>query len=135
MITYKTSPKITNAELSELFANAWNSQVHTEYANQLTSYNVWVCAYDGDKLVGFVRVVWDAGKHGFILDTTTHSDYQNHGVGTELLSRVAAASIDLGIKWLHVDFEPQFTEFYRRSGFRHTEAGLMNLESDKSTQK
>jgi len=134
MLTYKTSPKITNAELSELFANAWTGQIPTEYANQLTSDNVWVCAYDGGKLVGFVRVVWDAGKHGFVLDTTTHTDYQNHGIGTELLSRVAAASRDRGIKWLHVDFESRLTEFYRRSGFQHTEAGLMNLESDTPIQ-
>jgi len=105
MLTYKTSPKITNAELSELFANAWTGQIPTEY-----------------------------GKHGFVLDTTTHTDYQNHGIGTELLSRVAAASRDRGIKWLHVDFESRLTEFYRRSGFQHTEAGLMNLESDTPIQ-
>jgi hypothetical protein len=31
------------------------------------------------------------------------------------------------VSWLHVDFEPRYAEFYRRCGFRRTEAGLMAL--------
>ena len=31
------------------------------------------------------------------------------------------------VVWLHVDYEPHLLDFYRRCGFRHTEAGLMHL--------
>jgi len=129
MIVYKASPPVSNAELSELFASAWNGEASTNCADKLTDHTVWVCAFDGSKLVGFVKVLWDGGKHGFVLDTTTHAEYQRRGIATELLRRVSTASKDLGIVWLHVDFEPKLTDFYRKVGYLHTHAGLLNLGS------
>lgn len=129
MINYKVSPKLTNTELTELFADSWGKPVNSDHVHELSSQTVWVAAYDQEKLIGFVKVVSDGGKHGFVLDTTTHSSYQSRGVGTELLKRVSEASKAQGIQWLHVDFEAQHTEFYRRAGFRHTEAGVLNLDS------
>ena len=132
MITYEISPKLSNEDLSDLFENSWNEILDPHYANRLTSECIWVVAYDQERLVGFVKVVSDGGKHGFVLDTTTHTDYRNCGVGTELLQRLSAASKEKGIEWLHVDFEAKHTKFYRNAGFEHTEAGVKNLKQLKS---
>jgi hypothetical protein len=32
-----------------------------------------------------------------------------------------------GVKWMHVDFEPQLQGFYEGCGFRSTAAGLIRL--------
>lgn len=71
---------------------------------------------------------WDGGIHAFLLDTTTHPDYQRHGVGLELVGVAVEAARGRGIKWVHVDYEPHLAEFYSKCGFGYTEAGLMGLE-------
>jgi len=129
VIAYKTSPAVSNSQLEELFVSAWSEPGSNDYTNTLNQNTVWICAYDKVKLVGFVKVLWDGGKHGFVLDTTTHVDYQHQGIATELLRRIAIESKKLGIQWLHVDFDSSLRDFYRKSGFQHTEAGLLNLEA------
>jgi ribosomal protein S18 acetylase RimI-like enzyme len=80
--------------------------------------------------VGFVNVAWDGGIHGFILDTTVHSDYQHRGIGTELMKRASKISADRGIEWLHVDYEPHLEAFYVGCGYQRTQAGLLNLRDE-----
>ncbi|GAA4021742.1 GNAT family N-acetyltransferase [Deinococcus rubellus] len=87
----------------------------------------WICAYDSARLVGFVNVAWDGGIHAFLLDPTVHPDWQRRGLGRELVRRAAEEARERGMHWLHVDFEPHLTSFYRACGFRATEAGLMRL--------
>lgn len=87
----------------------------------------WVCAVDGDRLVGFVNVAWDGGVHAFVLDTTVHPDYQRRGIGRELVHEAAALSRERGAEWLHVDYDDDLDAFYRGCGFRPTPAGLIDL--------
>lgn len=127
MITYEISPILSGEDLNELFANGWDGAFESQYVSRLTSESIWVVAFDQEKLVGFVKVVTDGGRHGFVLDTTTHMDYRNRGIGAELLRLVSEASKEKGIEWLHVDFEAKHATFYKKAGFRHTEAGVKNL--------
>lgn len=79
-------------------------------------------------MIGFVNLTWDGGIHAFLLDTTVHPDLRRRGIGTELVRRAAVVARERGIEWLHVDFEPRLSGFYRNCGFRRTAAGLMNLK-------
>jgi len=128
MIQYKLSPPVSNEQLKELFENAWEGAFPFDYVENRLVNSHWVCAFDGTKMIGFVKVITDGGLHGFVLDTTTHTAYQNQGIGLELLSQIAAASKTLGVKWLHADFEPHLTPFYRKAGYVHSEAGLLDLD-------
>jgi GNAT superfamily N-acetyltransferase len=87
----------------------------------------YVCAYDGERLIGFVNLAWDGGIHAFLLDTTVHPDWQRRGVGRALVGRAAAVARERHIHCLHVDYEPHLADFYRDCGFRPTEAGLLWL--------
>jgi ribosomal protein S18 acetylase RimI-like enzyme len=87
----------------------------------------YLLAYDGAAPVGFVNVAWDGGVHASIFDTIVAPAYRRRGVGRELLRRAALEAKLRGAHYLHVDFEPQLLPFYRACGFRHTEAGLMEL--------
>jgi hypothetical protein len=40
----------------------------------------------------------------------------------------AAAALERGVVWLHVDHEPHLERFYRACGFEPTLAGLLRLD-------
>lgn len=128
-IRYLRSPPLVNAALNELFATAWPAHAARDFAPVLERSLVYVAAFDGEQLVGFVNVAWDGGVHGFVLDTTVHRDHQHGGIGAALLREATAAARERGLAWLHVDFEPAFEAFYRAAGFAPTAAGLLRLAS------
>lgn len=128
-ITYKISPPKTNYELNELFANAWENHKTLDFHPVLAHSLLYVCAYHETKLIGFVNVAWDGAQHAFILNTTVHKDFRQRGIGIKIVKRAVEATKKHGVNWLHVDFEPHLKEFYRKCGFRHTDAGLINLKN------
>ena len=126
-INYQISPAVTNDELNMLFANAWENHKTWDFLPVLEHSLLFVCAYHEQRLIGFVNVAWDGAQHAFILDTTVDKELRRRGIGTELVKRAAEASKELGVEWLHVDFEPHLQNFYDQCGFRHTAAGLIRL--------
>ena len=126
-ISYQISPPVANDALNALFAAAWQDNVWSDFAPMLSRSLAYVCAYQQDRLIGFVNLAWDGGIHAFLLDTTVHPAFQRHGIGRELVARAAQVASERGIAWLHVDYEPHLESFYRGCGFRHTAAGLMRL--------
>jgi ribosomal protein S18 acetylase RimI-like enzyme len=127
-VTYRISPNISNDELNALFSAAWESAFNTDFETQHHHSLLYVCAYASERVVGYVNVAWDGGIHAFLLDTSVHPDVQHQGIGTQLVREATEAAKARGIEWLHVDFEPHLTSFYRACGFVHTEAGLINLK-------
>lgn len=125
--TCRISPPVANAELNALFAAAWLEHQARDFAPILSRSLVYICAYAGERLAGFVNVAWDGGIHAFLLDTTVHPSYQRQGVGTQLVAAAAQAARRCGAHWLHVDYEPHLEGFYRACGFAPTAAGLMRL--------
>jgi GNAT superfamily N-acetyltransferase len=121
MLDFRTSPPLENAALNALFADAsdWQRVLRTSLA--------YVCAFDGEQLVGFVNVAWDGGCHAFLLDPRVHPDYRHRGLGRELVARATAAARDAECEWLHVDFEDELAPFYASCGFVPTSAGLLRL--------
>ena len=118
------SPPISNEQLDSLFVAAWGD--HAEMA--LDHSLLYVCAYAGERLVGFVNMAWDGRAHAFLLDTTVHPDFQRRGIGAKIVQAAVEATREHNVEWIHVDYEPHLEAFYRQCGFRHTEAGLINLK-------
>ena len=87
----------------------------------------WVCARDGDQLVGWVNVAWDGGEHAFVLDTLVTASHRHRGVGTRLVAGATEGARKAGCTWLHVDCEPHLRGFYAGCGFVPTDAGLIAL--------
>src|SRR4051812_41176496 len=112
-ISYHTSPAIANDTLNPLFAAAWPDHRWSDFAPTLSHSLAYICAYQQDRLIGFVNLAWDGGIHAFLLDTTVHPNVQRQGVGRELVVRGAQVARDRGIMWLHVDYEPHLEAFYR----------------------
>lgn len=88
----------------------------------------WVCAREGNALVGWVNVAWDGGVHAFLLDTVVAHDQQRQGIATQLVKLAVSGAQDARCEWLHVDFEEHLRGFYLDAcGFAPTEAGLIPL--------
>ena len=127
MIEYRINPNVSSQALNELFASAWDGHVRKDFAAQLERSLFSICAFSGPRLVGFVKVISDAGVHAFLLDTTVHKEFQHQGIGRELVTRAIQESRARGCDWLHVDFEDHLENFYQSCGFKPTLAGLVKL--------
>ena len=132
-ISYVENPAVENTDLNSLFENAWPDHMWRDFKLVLQHSLVYVCAFDGTRLIGFVNVAWDGGFHAFILDTTVHREFQHRGVGLRLVAEATRVAASRGVEWLHVDFEPELEEFYQKAGFLHTTAGLQRLPSSNLT--
>ena len=126
-ISYRIRPEVEAAALSDLFASAWQDDSHSGYGGQLDHSLTFVCAYAGERLVGFVNVAWDGGAHAFVLDTSVDVGYQRHGIGKGLVLAATNEAARAGCEWLHVDYEVELASFYKACGFVPTTAGLMQL--------
>jgi GNAT superfamily N-acetyltransferase len=131
-IVYQVSPPVDNEALNALWAASWPEHIARDFGPVLRQSLAYVCAYDERgpdlALIGYVNLAWDGGVHAFLLDPTVHPAYRRRGIGTELVRCAAAVARKRGIHWLHVDYVAELERFYRGCGFRHTEAGLIDLQ-------
>ena len=127
MIEIVTNPFPDDAALKRLWLAAWGDAGPASFWPILKRSLTHVGAYDSQTLVGFVNVAWDGGVHAFLLDPCVDPAVQRQGIGLRLVTQASTEAQQRGAHWLHVDYEPHLAEFYRRCGFRPTEAGLKRL--------
>jgi len=125
-VVLRPSAELAAGELDALLEATWPGGGGPR-GSELEHSLCWVSAHVGERLVGFVNVAWDGGVHAFLLDTAVHPEFRRRGIGTSLVRCAAEEARELGARWLHVDYEPKYAEFYRRCGFRPTSAGLIRL--------
>ncbi|WP_225726666.1 MULTISPECIES: GNAT family N-acetyltransferase [unclassified Nocardia] len=129
-ITLRTRCAIDDEALSRLHAETFGGGYELiPWRARLERHSrSWVGAFADDRLIGFVHAVWDGGGHAFLLDTMIATDHQHQGVGTRIVTALTDDLRELGIDWLHVDYEPHLSDFYRKAcGFNATDAGLLRL--------
>ncbi|OWV78112.1 acetyltransferase [Rhizobium sp. R635] len=127
MLELRIDPFPASAELNALFSAAWGSPHSRDFAAILSRSLAHIGAYHDGRLVGFVNVAWDGGIHAFLLDTSVHPEMRRQGIATRMVRQATSLARERGAEWLHVDFEPDLTGFYRACGFRPTEAGLIKF--------
>ncbi|MRN53622.1 GNAT family N-acetyltransferase [Paenibacillus monticola] len=93
--------------------------------------NSWyiVTVYDGDKLVASGRMVSDGIIQCFICEMMVLPEYQNQGLGKDILSRLITHAKDKGIRWIQLASAKGKQGFYEKFGFqaRAVDAPGMNL--------
>ena len=133
-LTFEWRGAFTNREVNELHAAAFETRVFSDDEwnwVQLTAERSlgWVVARDGDRLAGFVNVIWDGLVHAWIQDTMVDPRDHRRGVGTRLVAEAVSAARETGGAWMHVDFDDDLRSFYYDAcGFRPTNAGLIALQ-------
>jgi GNAT superfamily N-acetyltransferase len=132
-VTYEWRGPFDNVELNELHAEAFETRVFDEtewnWVDQVHRHSLgWVVARDGNRLIGFVNVLWDGLVHAWLQDTMVAKQARHHGVGTALVAMAVDQAKQAGCEWMHADFEGRLRPFYFDAcGFRPTDAGLIAL--------
>ncbi|GHO98217.1 N-acetyltransferase [Reticulibacter mediterranei] len=93
----------------------WPEREEQEIAAVLSG-DLAIGAWDGERLIGFARVISDHRLHAYIDDVMVHPDYQRQGVGRQMLTKLLAALQH--IETITLFCQPELREFYRQSGFR-----------------
>ena len=132
-VIYRVSPATINDDLNVLYEASWDDHSWYDFKPVLSRSLAFICAYCDNRLIGFVNLAWDGGKHSFILDTLVHPEFRLRRIGLELVKRAVAEAEKRGLEWVHVDCEPHLQKFYEQCGFRDTAAGLIHLK--KATNK
>ena len=117
-ITYRDDVRPDTATIIDLYRAAALSRPLDQperIARMYNAANQVLTAWDGERLVGIVRVWNDGGFLAYIADLAVHPDYQKHGIGRELLRLVTSADPEI-IYLLHA--APTAMEFYRHTGWR-----------------
>ena len=122
-------PPADNAALNALMVASHDEHEAEDFAPVLSRSLVYVLAYEGDALVGFVYVATDGRDHAFLLDPTVPRSHRRRGIGSLRVQAATREARARGAKWLHVDYEPHLESFYAGAGFRPTQAGLIRLDA------
>lgn len=125
VIALNTFP--SDLDLSVLWNEAVEPTEDFAYQRMLTRGLCHATVKSHNRLIGFVNVATDGGKHAFLIDPVVHPDFRRRGVATRLVKAVAAEARRQGAVWLHVDYPPELEPFYAGCGFMPTSAGLIRL--------
>jgi len=92
-ITYFAQPKITTQDFIDILDKSTlglRRPLADMEAMQLMFQhgNVYVGAYEGDKLVGLARVMTDFVFTSYLSDLAIDEDYQHQGIGKQLIKEV-----------------------------------------------
>lgn len=80
-----------------------------------------IIAYEGERLIGLIRVVGDGYSILYIQDLIVRPEYQRHGIGKLLLQEVERLYPSVYQKVLLTDCRPQSVGFYESCGFSASE--------------
>ena len=78
-------------------------------------------AYDGDRLVGLIRVVGDGYTIVYVQDLLILREYQSKGIGSALLNRVFEKYSQVRQKLLLTDRVFKNIKFYEKNGMKDIE--------------
>lgn len=89
-VTYSHKEPPEASQLLKLFNQApWAKGRSLEDAKEMLSHtDVTLCAWDGDQLIGFGRVLTDFIYRATIWDVIVDKAYQEQGVGTQIVRRI-----------------------------------------------
>ena len=89
-VTFSETTNLDASHLLRLFRQApWAKHRTVEDATEMLRHSdVVLCAWDGDRLVGFGRVITDFVYRATIWDVIVDQAYNKQGIGTELVRRI-----------------------------------------------
>ena len=120
-ITYIENRLLDSLQVVELYQSVgWNNYITdtTRLIEGINNSNYVIGAYDGESLVGLLRVISDENTIAYVQDILINPNYQRKGIGKKLLALFL-------IKYTHVrqivltcDKETTTEHFYNSVGFK-----------------
>ena len=113
MIEYKVDDKEMNASFFVSFVNQiWQGDYNIERTQVALSKTINITAYDGNVLVGCLRILSDGYYFGTITELLVLPEYQQKGIGSKLLQLAK----DNTPTMLYFGAQPGIEAFYEKNG-------------------
>ena len=113
MIEYKVDDKEMNASFFVSFVNQiWQGDYNIERTQAALSKTINITAYDGNVLVGCLRILSDGYYFGTITELLVLPEYQQQGIGSKLLQ----IAKDNTPTMLYFGAQPGIEAFYENNG-------------------
>ncbi len=84
-----------------------------------------VSAWDGDELVGLIRIIGDGLTIIYIQDILVLIAYQNRGIATQLVQEILEKYKSVRQKVLLTEEAPDVRHFYEKNGFQSCDKGSL----------
>jgi ribosomal protein S18 acetylase RimI-like enzyme len=121
--THRERP-ISPRAVRELYDHVgWTRPASEEALAEVLKAGPAVGAWDGDKLVGFVRALSDGYLVAYVEDVMVHEEYRRSGVGENLMTRLLEEIG--GVAKVNLFCEEPVVKFYEGRGFDRTSYVLM----------
>lgn len=99
----------------------WNQRYQLDaeqYTQALAASWYFVCAYDGERLVGVGRILSDGVAHAMIYDMIVAPEYQGQGIGGQILERLVQRCQEARIRDIQLFCAKGMRGFYEKHGFK-----------------
>lgn len=128
VITFNNSKNISRKQLEKLYNNvqwyAYTNDLTLLQQAMLQSLDV-ISAWDGEELVGLIRVVGDGLTIIYIQDILVLSAYQNRGIATQLMQQILKKYKDVRQKVLLTEEAANVRHYYEKNGFQSCDKGSL----------
>ena len=125
MITYTEEKKFTKEQIEELYLSVnWVSGKYPERLHKaLMHSSTVITAWDGDQLVGLVRVLDDSEMVAYMHYVLVNPTHHGRGIAGHMIHMVLEKYKD----YLYIEIMPEESKnapFYERFGFQRMEDGV-----------
>lgn len=97
------------------------------YQTALKRSVFYLCAFEGEHLIGFLDVVGNGVTDAYIQNFLVAADLQGRGVGTAMMELAVKRLTEMGIRAVWLIFNPELEPYYRRFGFVTFLGGRLRL--------
>lgn len=130
-LIYKNSLPDQQAFFELFITTGWNDKYQLD-SNQLFQAlkNSWylISVYYNEKFIGFGRIICDGVVHALILDLIVHPDFQNRGIGSQILNKLIEKCRQHRIRDIQLFSVKGKAEFYHKCGFKERPDGAPGME-------
>ena len=138
MIRYKEFDNTLIERVKEIYAlEGWTAYLNSDEKLINAFDNSLYClgAFDGDKLVGFIRCVGDGEHILLVQDLIVDKAYQKQGIGRRIVETLEQDEFFLRARRIEIPASVTAVEFYKKMGYSckdgvttPDEEGLIRLE-------